>query len=67
MGKRGLYSLISKQNSNTKAVIDMMNIISLCDGVNTILDISEEINLPFWDVNEIIKVLIRENIVSPFK
>ena len=67
MGKRGLYSLISKQNSNTKGVIDMMNIISLCDGVNTILDISEEINLPFWDVNEIIKVLIKENIVSPFK
>ena len=64
MGKRGLYSLTSKKNSVTKDITNMMNIISLCDGVNSILDISEQVNLAFWDVNKIIKILVQEGIVS---
>ena len=49
MGKRGLYPTISTKNSNDEVTL-MMNLISLCDGNNSLLDIAERLNVAIWDV-----------------
>ncbi|SFT99302.1 DUF4910 domain-containing protein [Halomonas saccharevitans] len=53
LGKRGLYPTISQKGSGSE-VRDMMNIISYCDGGNTVLDIAERLDIPFKEVYEIV-------------
>lgn len=64
MGRRGLYPTLSKKNSgNQKNLI--MNLLSYCDGENSLIDIAENINLPAWDLYESIKILISHDLISP--
>ena len=67
MGKRGLYSKISKKESTDSVTNLTMDIISICDGKNSILDISEIIGRPFWEVKKTIEVLIKEKIIESSK
>ena len=63
MGKRDLYPTLSTKNQE-KEVRVMMNLLSFCDGEHTLLDIAEKINLPAWDLYEIVEKLISNNLIS---
>ena len=56
MGKRGLYPTISTKNSNDEVTL-MMNLISLCDGNNSLLDIAERLNVAIWDLYDVVSKL----------
>ena len=57
MGKRGLYPTLSTKKSDEQVKL-MMDLISLCDGKNTLLDIAETLNTPIWDLYELIDKLV---------
>jgi aminopeptidase-like protein len=49
LGKRGLYPDLSIKGS-TNSVKDMLNILSYCDGVHDVFDISNRSNVPPLEV-----------------
>jgi aminopeptidase-like protein len=63
LGRRGLYPSLSTKESSTQ-VSTMMNLISYCDGRNSLLEIAEIIGEPIGKLFEIIKLLIDEGIVE---
>jgi aminopeptidase-like protein len=63
LGKRGLYPTISTKNSG-KQVRDMMNLLSYTDGVLSVLEISEIINVPVWELQGHINNLKKEGILE---
>ena len=56
LGKRGLYPTLSTKKTNFE-VRDMMNLISYADGRHTVLNIAEIINVPVWELRELIEKL----------
>ncbi len=54
LGKRGLYPTISKKTSYKHAAADRMNLLTYCDGTNTIFDIAKIIDI---DLKCVIKEL----------
>jgi len=66
MGKRGMYPTISTKNSDNQVKL-MMNLISFCDGHNSLLDIADKLNIPIWNLYEIIENLLQENILEVSK
>lgn len=66
MGKRGMYPTISTKNSDNQVKL-MMDLISFCDGQNSLLDIADKLNTPIWDLYEIIENLLQENILEVSK
>jgi len=63
MGKRGLYPTISTKNSNDEVTL-MMNLISLCDGNNSLLDIAERLNVAIWDLYDVVSKLKKQNLIN---
>ena len=63
LGKRGLYPTLSTKESG-KQVRKMMNLLSYCDGVNSLLEIAELINEPFWKVLVLADRLIEQNLLK---
>ena len=63
MGKRGLYPTLSKKNIDEEVKL-MMNFISLCDGQSSLLEIAENLNVPIWNLYEIVKKLESHNLIS---
>ena len=63
LGKRGLYPSVSSKGSNIH-VQTMMNLISLCDGTKSLLEISDIIFKPFWDIFPIVQQLIENKIIE---
>ena len=63
MSKRGLYSTLSKNESDKKTEL-MMNFISLCDGENSLLEIAERLNLPIWELYEVIEELKKQKLIE---
>ena len=63
MGKRGLYPTISTKNSNNEVTL-MMNLISLCDGNNSLLDIAERLNVAIWDLYDVVSKLKKQNLIN---
>ena len=49
LGKRGLYPDLSIKGSADKVQL-MMDFISWCDGTKTLLEISEILNVPVWEL-----------------
>lgn len=49
LGKRGLYPLVSKKGSS-EPVKARLNIVSYCDGENTLLDIAEKCGVSFEEL-----------------
>jgi len=49
LGKRGLYPTLSTRTSPS-TVKGRMNLISYCDGKNTLLEVADKINVPMWDL-----------------
>ena len=56
MEKRGLYANPFEKINREKVRL-MMNFISLCDGDSSLLQIAEDLNLPMWDLYDIIEDL----------
>ena len=63
MGKRGLYPTLSTKESNEEVDL-MMNCISLCDGQTSLLEIAEYLNLPIWDLYELVDKLESHGLIS---
>jgi aminopeptidase-like protein len=64
LGKRGLYPTLSTKKSGEE-VKTMMNFLTFCDGEHSLVDIAEKINLPAWDLYELIEKLVSHNLISP--
>jgi aminopeptidase-like protein len=63
MGRRGLYPTLSTKKSDEQIKL-MMNFISLCDGEHSLLDIAEKINLPAWELYELIEKLVAHDLIT---
>lgn len=63
LGKRGLYPSLSAKGS-AQAVATMMDVISYCDGDNTILEIAEIVGVPFQTVRDLISQLVEHNLIQ---
>ncbi len=63
MGKRGLYPTLSTKSINQDINL-MMDVISYCDGKNTVLDIAEKLNVPCWNLYSLIDLLISQKLLK---
>jgi len=63
LGKRGLYPTVSTKTSG-KQVRSMMNLISYCDGQNSLLKIAEFLDEPFWKLLQIVQKLVDSGLLS---
>ena len=63
MGKRGLYPTLSTKGTN-KEVGLMMNFISICDGQASLLEIAESLNLPIWELYELVDKLESHSLIG---
>ncbi len=63
MSKRGLYSTLSTKESDLKVKL-MMDILSLCDGENSLVDIAENLNTPVWSLYDVVDILEKNNLIS---
>ena len=61
MGKRNLYPTLSKKID--KQVNLMMDLISMCDGNTSLLSIANKLNVPAWDLYDLIDTLKSKNIL----
>ena len=66
MGKRGLYPTLSTKETG-KQVSLMMDLISYCDGKNSLLEIAELINVPAWELYELVEKLLSYNLITPYQ
>jgi len=57
LGKRGLYPNLSTKTSGA-SVRDMMNFIAYADGSNDLIDISNTIGVPVWELYPIVDKLL---------
>jgi aminopeptidase-like protein len=63
LGKRGLYPDLSTKETRHK-VERILNLLSLCDGKHSLLDIAEILNVKIWDLYEHIDVLLKYHLIS---
>jgi aminopeptidase-like protein len=63
MGKRDLYPTLSLKKSD-KNVDLMMDLISLCDGKSSLLEIAEYLKTPIWDLYEIVETLVSQKLLE---
>ena len=62
MSKRNLYPTLSTKNINNKK--HMMDLISMCDGNTSLLKIANTLNVPAWDLYEIVDKLKYYNLIE---
>ena len=63
MGKRGLYPTLSN-NIRKKEDSLMMDFLSLCDGKTSLLLIAERLNVPIWELYELVDKLISHSLIQ---
>ena len=63
LGKRGFYPKLSSKKSEAELRV-IKNYLSFCDGENTLLDIAEKINLPAWELYELVEKLVLQDLIS---
>ena len=63
LGKRGLYPTLSTKDSQG-IVRNMMNLIAYCDGMNDLLKIAEIINVPMWELFDLVDKLMEHQIIE---
>lgn len=56
LGKRGLYPDLSRKGSS-HAVKRMMDLLAYSDGQKTLLEIARTINVPVWELTDIVETL----------
>jgi aminopeptidase-like protein len=62
LGKRGLYSTLSMRGSAISS-LNLLNILSFCDGANDLLEISELCKLSISEVESVVSVLLDEGLI----
>lgn len=62
MSKRNLYPKIGK-NKKDLTTKKIMNVLTYCDGNNDIIKLSEILNTDPFEINEIIKILLKEKLI----
>ncbi len=62
LSKRNLYPTISNNNVPKKSKI-LLDVISYADGSNTLVDISDKIDVPFSEIFEACKLLLKQKLV----
>ena len=63
MGKRGLYPTLSTKKSNEKIKL-IMDLLSFCDGKNSLIDIAEALNTPIWNLYDVVDILEKNDLIS---
>ena len=63
MGKRGLFPTLSTKNPSEE-VRFMMNFISLCDGTTSLVEIAERLDVPIWDLYELVDKLKSHSLIT---
>jgi aminopeptidase-like protein len=63
MGKRGLYPTLSTKKSDVQVRL-MMDLISLCDGQHSLLEIAETLKTPIWELYELIDKLVEHGLLE---
>lgn len=63
MGIRGLYPTLSKKNEKNNHIL-FMDFISLCDGKNSLLDISEILDVPIWELFHVVEELKKHSLIE---
>ncbi len=63
MSKRGLYPTLSVKKSNEQVKL-MIDLISLCDGKSSLLEIAEYLKTPIWDLYEIVETLVSQKLLE---
>ena len=64
LGKRGLYWDAVFQKNKNKNIKLLVNFLTYSDGKNTVLDIANICNQPFWDLDDILKKLLRYKLIK---
>ncbi len=64
LSKRNLYPTLSTKKS-VEQVMAMLDLLSFCDGEHSLLDIAEKINVPAWELYELVEKLISHDLISP--
>ena len=62
MSKRGLYSTLSIKGGDEEEKL-MMDFISLCDGDSSLLEISDRLNVPIWDLYDMVDKLEKISVI----
>ena len=65
MSKRNLYPSMSKLGVHSEALRLQMSLLSMCDGKNSLLDIARKLDVPIWNLYEIIKTLLDHELIKP--
>jgi len=63
LGKRGLYPTVSKKGQYDE-VFKLTNIIAYADGSNDLIDISEIIGVPVWEMIENVEKLVESGLIK---
>ena len=64
LGKRNLYPTTSKKDAYSKEFEHMMEILTWSDGKNSLIDISEKLNVQLWDLIPIAKKLELKGVIK---
>jgi len=63
MGKRGLYPTLSTRELSEQPRL-MMDIISLCDGNSSLIEIAEKLNVPVWTLYDLVDTLVSHDLLK---
>ena len=63
MGKRGLYPTLSTKKSDEQTRL-MMDIISLCDGKSSLIEIAEILQVPIWSLYKLVDTLVSHDLLE---
>ena len=66
MSKRGLYPSLSTKTS-VKPVRLMMNFISLSDGKTSLIEIANKLNMPIWELYDLVDKLESHKLITTNK
>lgn len=64
LGKRNLKRNISAKSDVSDREYNLMNLLAYSDGKNSLLDIAQIINVPVWELYEIVDVLKKESLLE---
>lgn len=63
LGKRGLYPTLNLRNQPPQ----ISTFLALCDGENDVLDIAQKMDLQGYELENIIKDLLKYNLIERIK
>lgn len=63
LGKAGLYRSVSTKD-NDMSIRNLLNFVAYCDGKRSLLDIAEKINVPMWELLDIVNRLKEKQLID---